>query len=89
MSAYASCRSCLAAIIWATTANGKRMPLDRAPDPAGIVAAYCDEFGAWHCKPFQPGDQVAAPWKRYTSHFASCPRADEHRSPRARQSAIR
>ena len=82
MSAYASCRSCSAAIIWAATEARRKMPLDREPDPDGIVLAYCDELGGWHCRAYAPGEDVRAPWKRYTSHFASCPHADEHRAPK-------
>ena len=82
MSAYASCRSCLAAIIWTTTENDKKMPVDRQPDPDGIVLAYCDELGGWHSRAYVPGETVKPPWKRYSSHFASCPHADEHRAPK-------
>ena len=32
MSEYGTCRSCGAAILWAVTPNGKKMPLDAEPD---------------------------------------------------------
>jgi len=82
VSAYGSCRSCSAAIIWALTEARKRMPLDRQPDPDGSLLAYCDELGGWHCRAYVPGETVRAPWKRFTSHFATCPHADEHRAPK-------
>jgi hypothetical protein len=82
MSAYGSCSSCSAAIIWATTVDRKKMPLDRQDDPAGIVLAYQDHLGTFHCRAYIPGEAFAPPWKRYTSHFATCPKADEHRKPK-------
>lgn len=81
MSAYARCRSCDAPLIWATTEAGKKMPLDRTPDPQGIVLAYQDTFGTWHCRAWTPGEHYHPPEQQYSSHFATCPNADQHRKP--------
>jgi hypothetical protein len=60
------CRSCNAAIIWATTENGKSMPLDAAP--VAQVGVFMFDNG-----------YAKAPPKVYRSHFATCPNADQHR----------
>lgn len=39
----ATCRSCGAEIIWVTTENGKRMPLDPHPHPKGSVLVYGEQ----------------------------------------------
>lgn len=81
MTSYDRCRSCLQPIIWAVTEAGKRQPLDRDPDPDGIVIAYQDPLGGWHSRALPNDQPVLPPWKRYTTHFATCPHADEHRKP--------
>ena len=76
------CRSCGARIEFAVTEKGKRMPLDHQPDPngklvwdrlAGTVRYYSDVIS------LGPNEV------RMTSHFASCPDADRHRSRRHRR----
>ena len=71
------CRSCGAPIIWAVTKSGRSMPLDEATDPAGNVLLL--ENG--NCLVPAPEDDVweAAGGTRHTSHFATCPNADQHR----------
>lgn len=83
------CRSCGAAIIWATvTPSGKTMPVDAEPHPEGTVR--------WH----QDGGNVvevlggellatvreigAAIGAMHRSHFATCPNAAAHRKPTAK-----
>lgn len=65
------CRTCQREIIWAVTANGKRVPLD-PPEKR-----YVDN---------RTGHEIAtdAPLSvvmdlTWLSHFATCPQADEHR----------
>jgi hypothetical protein len=74
------CRTCKAPIYWAATALGKSAPFDAKPNPEG---------GWWLAR--KPGGQtvatVAPPHEqparnRYTSHFATCPNAAQHRRPR-------
>lgn len=69
----AACRSCGAPIVWGTWAtSGKPCPLDAAPTADGrlaLVAGKIHHHGGG-----------AGP--RYTSHFATCEFADQHRKAR-------
>jgi hypothetical protein len=68
------CRSCNAEIIWARTESGKAMPLDAEPTEDGnvkIVGGFAVVGGL----------QLLDPGPRYTSHFATCPNAAQHRRP--------
>ena len=65
----ANCRSCGAAIIWATTTAGKRMPLDPKPISVAIGEGVTN------------GGTVEIR-RGYVSHFATCPSADQHRKPK-------
>jgi hypothetical protein len=84
----AACRSCGAPIIWARHhETGRVMPLDREPDPGGswllepspvpgkreLVAYYVPPERL--LRPYDPSEGRA----RRTSHFATCPQADEWR----------
>jgi hypothetical protein len=61
-----SCRSCGAAIVWVVMRpSGKRMPLDAKPEKR-ITLDVID-------------DGVAEMTETYTSHFANCPNAAQHR----------
>lgn len=81
-----SCRSCGAAIRWALTAgDGRAIPLNADPDPGGIIRAT-GRRSAIDGRPFVevlPADAVAmfdeVSDERWTSHFATCPEADEWR----------
>lgn len=76
------CRSCGAPIVWAVTeAHRRRMPVDAEPVDGGNVLLSTDD---------PPLAQVHAPGQAslfadaanrptYTSHFATCPQADQHR----------
>lgn len=75
----ARCGSCRAPVIWAiTAAGGKRMPIDADPVDGGTIVLSADD---------PPIASVVAPDQmllgddgvRYTSHFATCPNADQHR----------
>ena len=67
-----SCLSCGAAIVWAITASGKRIPLDAKPEKR-FVTAPCDADAA------DAGDLHVRVEDTYVSHFAACPHADQHR----------
>lgn len=71
----ASCRSCGAAIEWATSeTTGKPVPLDVAPAPKGNLALVAG-------KAHRYGDEDAKVHReRRVSHFATCPQADSWRS---------
>jgi hypothetical protein len=80
MATTTRCRSCRAEIFWAATSHGKRMPVDAQPvEDGNLVIAPGDLPTAYVVDPGQP-DLTGEP--RYTSHFASCPHADQHRRPR-------
>ena len=72
------CRSCALSIAWGWTVKGKRIPLDRDPVEDGNLAlsgrgdhSYFDVYV------IQAVD--VAKGDRYVSHFATCPRANDHR----------
>lgn len=75
-----SCRSCGAPIWWAMTPKGRRIPLNAPGDhPHPNLAVWRDDTGVLRASPTPPeGLTVTAT----TSHFATCPQADEHRRPR-------
>lgn len=78
-----TCKSCGARIVWVRTAEGRNMPIDTQPSPAGnvriiglkgnhpVVAVYRDADTAAGLA--DPDEQ------RWLSHFATCPQAAEHR----------
>lgn len=80
----AKCRSCTAAIIWAETVKGKRMTVDAAPADGGNIRLEYrrgDVPPLAHVVPkVERGNYGDESW--YTSHFATCPQADEWRRPR-------
>lgn len=80
------CRSCAAPIRWAKTLNGKAIPLNAEPDPAGNIAlkdtgdpnaplarvlAGADLF-----------DARTAGTELWLSHYATCPDGQKWRRPR-------
>lgn len=69
----ATCKSCDAPIIWVQTASGKLMPLDAKPERRFVLGA-----AAGH----GDGTRTAQSAETYTSHFATCPQADQHRKAR-------
>lgn len=81
-----ACRSCGAEVVWAVTEAGRRMPIDAQPVDGGNVILHPAERGQSPTatvvgKQPQPslfGDDGP----RYTSHFATCPNAAEHRKAR-------
>lgn len=77
-----ACRSCGAPIRWAVTVNGKRMPLDEQPDPDGNLVLSDPTPGAYApTVAFTTQNTLPLPDDppRFTSHFATCPNADQHR----------
>lgn len=82
----ATCTSCHAPIVWATTDRGRSMPVDAAPVAGGNVRLIMRRF------PLPPLAKVVGSaidlfddtdvGDRHTSHFVTCPNAAEHRKPR-------
>jgi hypothetical protein len=66
------CRSCGAPLLWAQTTAGKNMPLDAAPTANGNI-----ELRHGLARYVTPDANATTP--RYTSHFATCPNAGQHR----------
>ena len=62
-----TCKGCGAAIEWATTNNGKRIPLD--PEPVRVALPIADSTTV----------EVVVGRQ---SHFATCPKANALRKPR-------
>ena len=63
-----NCRTCGAPILWAVTGQGKRMPLDVDRRPVLVVEGELDD-----------GTAIVSQQAGYTSHFATCPQADDWR----------
>lgn len=81
----AQCRSCHAPIVWATTTTGKRMTVNPEPGEGGnirLVYRRGDNTPVAHVVPKAERGNYGADQAWYTSHFASCPQADEWRRPR-------
>jgi len=80
MSSY--CRSCGARLLWVETVNGRRMPLDWYPDAHGqmVSTGQTADDGTPVYKVLAHGTEPAPGLARHTSHFATCPQADEWRT---------
>ena len=83
------CKSCGAEIKWIPMASGKLMPVDAAPisysenlfpfsfssDSGDSILTLVTDRGTIVRTRFDPGvDKIG-----YTSHFATCPNASQHR----------
>lgn len=76
-----ACRSCGAQIEWARTGTGKLMPIEY--DDGGTLLAWPGIAGELCCAvAVEPNDITMPGVQRAVSHFALCPKADEHRRPR-------
>ncbi len=77
------CASCGARVLWATTAEGKRMPLDPRPsEAAGNVTAVVTRgrlISTVLTKRHAARLRATRAQPLYLSHFATCPQADQHR----------
>ena len=78
-----ACSSCKAEILWATTTRDKALCLDLEPNEAGTFAVKLRpaEGGAVKvlCLYRPIGGPLEAGEKRRTSHWATCPNAEQHR----------
>jgi hypothetical protein len=76
------CNSCGAAIIWAETITGRRMPLDLEPSTDGniILGTRHQQAPLALVQTAQTlARLIAKGEKLYTSHFATCEFAAQHR----------
>lgn len=81
------CRTCGALMFWAVTPAGRRMPVDAGPTPDGtlVLSLHHDASGRpeLHLETWRADEpKHAAPRNRYTSHFATCAQAAQHRRAR-------
>jgi len=65
------CSSCGAAITWAETELGKRIPLDWPPQKRVVLEPRCPG-----------GPEKARVVDSFVAHFATCKDAAKHRRPR-------
>lgn len=76
------CKSCGAEVLWCETKDGKRMPVDREPvedgnvQLVGKVANVLDKETLELVKANVPAEAL------FKSHFATCPEANKHRTPK-------
>ena len=94
MSLESVCKSCRAIVVWSVTLAGKRMPLDHAPSPDGRFFVFVpdDPREPLQCANVSERSERAEEARytdrpRYTSHFATCPNAEEHRRKRMPKAA--
>lgn len=75
-----TCRSCPAPIVWATTRNGKAMPVDAVPVEDGNVELAPPPPGrrAPVATVLTGPSLLGGPLRK--SHFATCEQADQWRS---------
>lgn len=76
-----NCRSCGAPVLWVRTERGKLMPLDVFPSDAGNVSIDTPDQRATVLTGLFLENARRGHATLYKSHFASCPKADEHRQP--------
>lgn len=71
------CNSCEVPIIWCETTTGRRMPMDATPDPKKGT------FVILNGRARTANDEDRALLRPlHTSHFATCPDAEDWRSKR-------
>jgi len=76
------CQSCGALIVWAETITGRRMPLDAEPTKEGniILGVRHGQSPLALVQTAQSLARLVAKGERlYTSHFATCKFANQHR----------
>jgi hypothetical protein len=66
--------------VWAKSeSTGRMMPLDAEPSRDGTFVLLGWESPPIAAKPQPAGDPLAAATEKYSSHFATCPNAAQHR----------
>jgi hypothetical protein len=77
----ARCNSCQAEIFFAKTQAGKRIPIDAVPRPDGNLVVRRVQAGVV-AVPLSKAGELGPGEVKHVSHFATCPNAPAHRSPR-------
>lgn len=80
----ATCDSCAAPILWATTSKGVAMPIDAEPSDDGnvLLAVQTAALVAAVLGVNQAAGARDNKVRLHRSHFQSCPDADRHRKSR-------
>lgn len=92
----ARCGSCPATVVWAVTANRRAIPVNPTPSATGNLLLELQTITPDEAWDKRENEQLVAHTLRrnqilgaladgqqlYTTHFADCPRATEHRRPR-------
>lgn len=83
MSAYDTCRSCGAKILWIRMVSGKWHPVNADPEYALELPGIGRRFFVTEDGKIIRGEccteHADGAVRAYTSHFATCPNADKHR----------
>jgi hypothetical protein len=74
-----TCRSCGAAIRWATLPDGKATPLDAIPVDTGNIAVTRDQNGALRARMLRRGETPLEHERIGITHFVTCPDSASHR----------
>ncbi len=74
MAEQSTCKGCGAPLIWAITEHGKRIPLNQPEKRFILVLVQPDNDPDLSYSYYE-----ARMRETYTSHFATCPKADEFR----------
>lgn len=75
------CRTCHAPVVWARTAfNGTPIPIDVEPAENGNIVLSQRDGNRLVATVLPPGDALIPVETTYTSHFATCPDADQWRN---------
>lgn len=80
MTAPGRCRSCGAPILWATTASGRKMPVDAEPVADGTLVLRERDGEVFVVVAANAESNVVGP--RHRAHFATCPDAESWRQRR-------
>jgi hypothetical protein len=73
-----TCRSCKAEIVWARTALGKLMPVDKEPSEKGNVELV--SAAGWpHLTAMVHGQPPMLPTTLHMPHHATCPTPEQFR----------
>lgn len=75
------CASCRRPVLWVQWESGKLMPVDAQPAASGnvVIAMRGGLYGKLVAESFDAERHIGR--RRYASHFATCPHADQHRRP--------
>jgi hypothetical protein len=69
------CQICEASVEWKTTPSGLRIPIDPLPNPKGPLGIWPDGT----VRIIATEDREAFRGLRYTSHWATCPAAQQRK----------